>query len=136
MLVLGLVFEPDFSDCSYGFRRGRGTQDALRRTISLLDQGLVHVVDADIQNCFNSIPHEPLMKLVSQRVKDQRVLNLIWVFLKNGVMEGSEYWTPEEGTPQGAVISPLLANIYLNPLDHPVAEAFIDLIRNTSEEYA
>ncbi len=101
----------DFHEHSYGFRRGRGPLEALERVITLLDKGHVYVVDADIKACFDSIPHNPLMELISHKVQDQRVLNLIRLYLKNGVMEGGAHWHPEEGTPQGAVISPLLANI-------------------------
>ena len=115
--VIEPVFEAEFSDCSYGFRPGRGCKDALREVNNLLKQGFVYVVDADIQGFFDSIPHDRLITLVEQKVSDGRVLELIRSFLKQQVLDELEQWTPEGGTPQGAVISPLLANIYLDPLD-------------------
>lgn len=128
--VLGPLFEPHFHEHSFGFRPGRGCLDALRMVIRLLDQGLRYVVDADIKACFDSIPHEPLLSQVSEKVCEYRILKLIRVFLEQGVMaEDGRVAYPEEGTPQGAIISPLLANVYLNPLDHRVAAAGHQMIR-------
>jgi RNA-directed DNA polymerase len=80
------------------------------------------VVDADLKGYFDTIPQGPLMALVEEKISDSRLLELMWKMLKQGVMETAKGWTPtEQGTPQGAVISPLLANIYLNPLDQMMA---------------
>ncbi|MGE5840994.1 MAG: group II intron reverse transcriptase/maturase [Deltaproteobacteria bacterium] len=115
--VLEPIFEKEFAQQSYGFRPHRGCKDALRQIDHLLKRGKTWVVDVDVRSYFDTIPHEPLMERVEERVADGRVLELLRVFLRQGVMETANDWRPEEGTPQGAVISPLLANIYLNPLD-------------------
>lgn len=120
-MVIEPIFEREFAEHSYGFRPGRCCHDALRRVDELLQSGAVHVVDVDIKGYFDSIPHQRLMELVGERIADGRVLMLIESFLKQGIMEDMGKTEPEEseeGTPQGGVISPLLANIYLNPLDH------------------
>jgi len=82
----------------------------------------VHVVDADLEACFNSIPHEALMVRIEARISDGRVLDLIRGWLTADILSGLERWTPMQGSPQGAVISPLLANIYLDPLDRLMAD--------------
>jgi RNA-directed DNA polymerase len=116
-LVIEPIFEREFEDCSYGFRPGRGCKDALREVERLLKEGYTHVVDADFDSYFDSIPYEPLMGEVSERISDGVVLELIRAFLGQDIIQGMKRWTPVGGTPQGAVISPLLANIYLHPLD-------------------
>jgi RNA-directed DNA polymerase len=123
------IFEREFAEHSYGFRPGRGCKDALRRVDSLLKQGCTWVVDADLRKYFDSIPHDRLMERVRSRVADGRVLALIEGFLKQGVLEEMNLWTPDEGTPQGAVISPLLSNLYLDPLDHAMASAGVEMVR-------
>lgn len=120
--VIDPIFERVFSANSFGFRPGRGCKDALRMVDTLLKGGSNWVVDADLKSYFDSIPHEKLMAEIEKEISDGRILELIRQYLKQKVMEGLEGWIPEEGTPQGAVISPLLANIYLNPLDHKMAE--------------
>jgi RNA-directed DNA polymerase len=127
--VMEPIFERDFATHSYGFRPKRGCKDALRRVDELLKAGYVHVVDADLKSYFDTIPHDRLMDLVRCKVADGRVLALVQAFLKQGVLDGMSRWTPEQGTPQGAVISPLLANIYLDPLDHRMAEQGFAMIR-------
>jgi len=127
--VLEPIFERDFAEASYGFRPGRGCRDALRRVVELLDVGYTWVVDADLKDFFGTIPHEPLMERVRVEVADGKVLTLVEAFLRQEVMEGMEGWTPDEGTPQGAVISPLLSNIYLDPLDHWMAEEGFQMVR-------
>ena len=127
--VLEPIFERDFATHSYGFRPQRGCKDALRRVDELLKAGYVHVVDADLKSYFDTIPQDRLMDLIRRKVADGRVLNLIEAFLKQGVLDGMSRWTPDQGTPQGAVISPLLANIYLDPLDHLMAEKGYAMIR-------
>jgi RNA-directed DNA polymerase len=127
--VLEPIFEREFADHSHGFRPGRGAHDALREVSEGLAQGQRYVVDADIRKYFDSIPKARLLARVGERVADGRVLALIEQYLNQPVMEGLDSWTPECGTPQGAVISPLLANIYLNPLDHEMVEAGYTMIR-------
>ena len=121
--VIEPIFENIFAQHSYGFRPERGAKEALRLIVEALAQGKIWVVDADIKGYFDNIPQEPLMELVAQHISDGALLELINRFLKQGVMESGKGWQPTEtGTPQGAVISPLLANIYLNPLDHVMAQ--------------
>lgn len=127
--VLEPIFDVTFAEHSYGFRHGRGCHQALERVEALLNAGYVHVVDADLKSYFDTIPKDRLMNRVRERVSDSRVLRLVESFLEQGVLEDLREWTPETGTPQGAVISPLLANLYLNPLDHLLAEADYALIR-------
>ncbi len=115
--VIEPIFEAGFHPASYGFRRGRGAKAALREVDQAIKEGFVHVVDADLESFFDSLPHERLMDRVRERISDGRLLDLIEAWLKAGIMRGLERWTPTTGTPQGAVISPLLANIYLHPLD-------------------
>jgi RNA-directed DNA polymerase len=120
--VLEPIFEHEFAEHSYGFRPGRGAKDALRQVAHLLAEGKTWVVDADLKGYFDSIPQDQLMEALRTKISDGAVLELIERFLKQGVMESAKEWKPtEQGTPQGAVISPLLANIYLNPLDHLMA---------------
>jgi RNA-directed DNA polymerase len=128
-MVLEPVFEREFAPQSYGFRPRRGCKDALRRVDELLQAGYTHIVDADLKSYFDTIPHDRLMALVAQKVSDGRVLALIEAFLKQGVMDGLREWTPETGSPQGAVISPLLSNIYLNPLDQLMAQEGFEMVR-------
>jgi RNA-directed DNA polymerase len=127
--VLEPIFEREFAEHSYGFRPNRGCKDALRRVEALLKQGYTWVVDADLKGYFDSIPHEPLMARVKERVADGRVLALIEAYLHQPVMDGLKEWTPETGSPQGAVISPLLSNIYLNPLDQHMAHQGYEMVR-------
>lgn len=127
--VLEPIFDVTFAGHSYGFRHGRGCHHALERVERLLRDGYVYVVDADLKGYFDTIPQDRLMERLREKVSDRRVLRLVEMFLEQGVMEGLSVWTPERGTPQGAVISPLLANIYLNPLDHLVADAGFAMVR-------
>jgi RNA-directed DNA polymerase len=127
--VLEPIFERDFAEHSYGFRPQRGCKDALRRVDRLLKAGYTWVVDADLQSYFDTIPQEQLLEQVAKKVADSRVLELVAAMLRQGVMEGLVHWTPVAGTPQGAVISPLLSNIYLDPLDHEVAGSGYEMVR-------
>jgi RNA-directed DNA polymerase len=127
--VLEPIFERSFAAHSYGFRPGRGCKDALRRVDYLLKQGYHWVVDADLKSYFDTIPSKLLLERVEEQVADGAVLALIEAYLHQGVLEGMRYWEPEAGTPQGAVISPLLSNIYLNPLDHLLAQVGLEMVR-------
>ena len=111
------IFEAQFRPGSYGFRPGRSCKDALREVDRLLKEGYAFVVDADLTSYFDTIPHDKLMALVAGRISDGRVLSLIDGFLRQDIMTDMACWQPTTGTPQGAVLSPLLANIYLHPLD-------------------
>ena len=115
--VLEPIFEREFLPMSYGFRPGLGCKDALREVERLLKDGYTFVVDADLKSYFDTIPHAQLLERVEEKVSDGRVLELIEAFLSQDIVSEMERWTPTGGTPQGAVISPLLANIYLHPLD-------------------
>jgi RNA-directed DNA polymerase len=128
--VMEPIFERDFAEQSYGFRPRRGALEALERVESLLRSGHTWVVDADFKGYFDTIPHERLMELLEARIADGKVLSLVKQYLKAGVMDSMNGWqaTPQ-GTPQGAVISPLLANLYLNPLDHLMAKAGREMVR-------
>jgi RNA-directed DNA polymerase len=127
--VLEPIFERDFAEHSYGFRPGRGCKDALRRVSCLLSKRHLFVVDVDLKSFFDTIPHEQLLARVEQRVADSRVLDLVRSYLKQRVLDTMQEWQPEQGTPQGAVISPLLANIYLDPLDHLMASRGFEMTR-------
>jgi RNA-directed DNA polymerase len=128
-MVLEPIFEQNFAKHSYGFRPNRGCKDALRRVQELLDTGYNIIVDVDLKSYFDTIPKDRLMALIRQKVTDARVLALIESFLEQGVLDGDREWTPEQGTPQGAVVSPLLSNIYLDPLDHMMAERGFEMVR-------
>ncbi len=128
--VIEPIFENLFAEHSYGFRPGRGAKDALRRVDYLLKAGKNWVVDADLKGYFDSIPQDKLMEAVKEHIADGAVLRLMESFLQQGVMESGRGWKPTEaGTPQGAVISPLLANLYLNPLDHMMARQGQEMVR-------
>lgn len=127
--VMEPIFEKEFAAHSYGFRPGRGCKDALRRVDSLMKQGYVYVVDVDLKSYFDSIPHDRLLDRLRERIADERMLGLIETFLKAGIMDGLKEWEPEAGAPQGAVLSPLLSNIYLNPLDHRMAAQGFEMVR-------
>lgn len=128
-MVLEPIFEREFMPTSFGFRPGRGCKDALRRVEGLLRTGHTWVVDADLKTYFDTIPHDRLMAQVKRHVADSRVLDLIEGFLKQQILEDLKRWTPEEGTPQGAVISPLLSNIYLHQVDKRVRSAGYEMVR-------
>jgi RNA-directed DNA polymerase len=127
--VIEPIFEKMFEPTSYGFRPKRRSHQALREVERLLRAGHVWVVDVDIQKYFDSIPAKGLMAEVAKQIADSGVLSLIEAYLHQGVLEGMRLWAPGLGTPQGAVISPMLANLYLHPVDVAVRQARYEMVR-------
>ena len=128
--VIEPIFEREFAPQSYGFRPGKGCKDALRQVEELLKSGRHWVVDADLKSYFDTIPHEGLMGRVGEKIADGKVLKLLEGMLQAGVMDGVKGWqATERGSPQGAVISPLLSNIYLNGLDWRMAQSGFEMVR-------
>jgi RNA-directed DNA polymerase len=128
--VIEPIFEREFAPQSYGFRPGKGCKDALRRVDELLRSGQHWVLDADLKSYFDTIPHERLMERVAEKVADGKVLSLVEGMLQAGVMDTVEGWqATKQGSPQGAVISPLLSNIYLNGLDWKMARSGFEMVR-------
>jgi RNA-directed DNA polymerase len=128
--VIEPIYEQAFASQSYGFRPGKGCKGALRRVDELLKSGYHWVVDADLKGYFDTIPHEGLMERVGEKIADSRVLNLIKAILQAGVLDSMKGWQPsEQGSPQGAVISPLLSNIYLNGLDWKMVHCGFEMVR-------
>lgn len=128
-LVLEPILEREFHLGSYGFRPELGCKDALRRVDELLKEGYLWVVDADIKSYFDSILHDRLLQEMAKYLADSRVLRLLEQFLHQDILDGLKSWSPREGTPQGAVISPLLANLYLHPVDVSMAETGFIMVR-------
>ena len=118
-MLLEPIYESDFLDCSYGFRPGRRTMDAVSQFWGYIQKGtkFYWIIEGDIRGCFDSISHHKLMGLLKHRVGDRNILDLIWMFLKAGIMEDGCFEQTEMGTPQGGIFSPLLANIYLHEMD-------------------
>lgn len=127
--VIGPIFERDFSSHSYGFRPMRGVKDALKRVERLLGDGYVWVLDADLKSYFDTIPHGRLMKLVEAKIGDGGVLYLIRAYLNQEVTDGVRKWRRKTGTPQGGVVSPMLSNIYLDPLDREMENRGYEMVR-------
>jgi len=127
--VIEPILDHTFHDRSFGFRHGRSCRDALRIVEQKLSEGYVFVVDADLKGYFDSIPKDRLLELVKESISDRRVLSLIEQFLDQGIQEELRTWTPETGVPQGAVLSPVLSNVYLNRLDHLLAEDGFEMVR-------
>ena len=128
-LVLEPIFEREFLPMSFGFRPQRSCKDALRVVDKALKEGYTWVVDADLQSYFDTIPKQPLMALVKEKVSDGKLLVLLQRFIDQDVMDGMNRWTPVAGTPQGSVISPLLANLYLHGLDELLNDAGLHYAR-------
>ena len=128
-MVIEPIFEHEFEPRSFGFRQGLGCKDSLREVDRYLKAGHFWVVDADLQSYFDTIPHSALLAKVGNRIADGRVLGLVEQFLKQEIMDDMKRWTPVAGSPQGAVISPLLANIYLHELDVEMREVGLVMVR-------
>jgi RNA-directed DNA polymerase len=118
-MLMEPIWESDFLDCSYGFRPERRTMDCIRVFYNQVQPQNKHfwAIEGDIRKCFDHIHHRILLKLVRQRIADHRIVNLLKAFLKAGLMDGGLFEDTPEGTPQGGILSPLLANIYLHQLD-------------------
>jgi RNA-directed DNA polymerase len=128
-LVIEPIFEREFEPRSFGFRQGLGCKDALREVDRHVKSGYFWVVDADLRSYFDTIPHNQLLEKLGSRIADGRVLELVRQFLKQDIMEDMKQWTPTAGSPQGAVISPLLANVYLHDFDVEMREAGFVMVR-------
>ena len=127
--VLQPVFEPTFSEYSYGFRPKRSAEDAVRQAQIYMAEGYTHVVDLDLSKFFDTVNHELLMSLVDVHMKDKDIRRLIYEFLKCGVMSDGSFIATEAGTPQGGPLSPLLSNIYLTPYDKKLEERGLKFVR-------
>lgn len=127
--VIEPIFEHIFLPMSYGFRPGRSCKDALREVDRLIKGGYTHVVDADLASYFDSIPRQGLAARLAEHIGDGRILALLDGWLQQDIVKGLERWTPTGGTPQGAVISPLLANLYLHSLDDHLHEQGYRMVR-------
>lgn len=127
--VIEPIFENEFLDTSYGFRPGKGCKDALREVNEHLKAGYTHVVDADLKGYFDNIQHNLLMTRIKEHISDGRLLGLLQSWLEQDIVKGLEHWTPTAGTPQGAVISPLLANLFLHPLDEKMTKLGYKMVR-------
>jgi RNA-directed DNA polymerase len=128
-MVIEPIFEHEFMPTSFGFRPGRGCKDALRRVERLLKAGYTWVVDADLKSYFDTILHDHLIKDVQRHIADSRVLGMIEGYLKQQILEDLKHWSPQTGTPQGAVVSPLLSNIYLHEVDKSMESAGYEMVR-------
>jgi RNA-directed DNA polymerase len=128
-MVLEPIFEKEFLPMSYGFRPGRRCKDALREVDRLLKQGYTWVVDADVKSYFDTIPHDLLVNCIKEKISDVKIISLLELFLKQEIMEDMKCWTPISGTPQGAVLSPMLANVYLHRLDLTLHQNGYKMIR-------
>ena len=127
--VLEPILEKQFAEHSYGFRPHRGCKDALRRVDRFVKAGYKYTVDVDLKSYFDTIPHDRLVQELRKYVADNSVIELVEKFLHAEVLDGLDHWTPTAGAPQGAIISPLLSNLYLNELDHLMAAAGYEMTR-------
>lgn len=123
------IFEPLFSDGSYGYRPGRSAQQAIRKVKDYAEQGYGQAVEIDLSKYFDTLNHELLMNLLRKQIQDKRVTELIKKYLKSGVMQNGVHCKTEEGSPQGGPLSPLLANIYLNEFDQEMNSRGVKVIR-------
>lgn len=123
------IYEPLFSDVSYGYRPKRSGQQAVRQVKNYAEQGYIYAVEVDLSKYFDTLNHELLMELLRKQIHDKRVTGLIKKYLKAGVMENGVTTKTKEGSPQGGPLSPLLANIYLNEFDHEMARRGVKMVR-------
>ena len=124
-MLMEAIYEQDFCDFSYGFRRGRSPHQALQEVRQgLLGSRIGYVIDCDISSFFDNLQHDTLLAILRKRIKDGRVLEFIELWLKAGILDGKEMVFPEKGSPQGSVISPLLANVYL----HEVLDTWFETV--------
>jgi len=123
------IFEPEFDEANFGYRRGRSTKDAMRKVWKEIQSGREWIVDADLKNFFGTVDHEKLLTLVAQRIADGRVLRLIRAMLKAGSYGKGQLFPSERGTPEGGVVSPLLSNILLTPFDREMRRKGYQLTR-------
>jgi len=127
------IFEPLFDDASFGYRQGRSTKDALRKVWKEIEEGYEWIVDADLENFFGLADHGKVMTLLSQRIADGKVLNLIESIMKAGSMVEGRYAVVEEGVPQGGNLSPLISNILLTPFDREMRSKGYNLTRYSDD---
>ena len=127
--VLGLVYEPKFSDGSYGFRPGRSAHQALRRAQEIINDGYKYCIDLDLEKFFDTVNQSKLVQLLSDTIKDGRVVSLIHKYLRAGVMIGHKFEETEQGVPQGGPLSPILSNIMLNELDRELERRGLPFVR-------
>lgn len=132
LLVLEPIFEADFTETSYGFRPKKSAHDAVREIYKYLNWGCEEVYDVDLEKYFETVEHWKLMKLLARRISDGRILHVIKQWLSCGYVEDDQHRQSKRGTPQGGVISPLLANIYLHPVDKAFERSQIGTIREGS----
>ena len=127
--VLSLVYEPKFSETSYGFRPGRSAHQALHKAQEIIDVGYKYCVDLDLEKFFDTVSHSKLIQLLSETIKDGRVVSLIHKYLNAGVMTGHKFEQTTEGVPQGGPLSPILSNIMLNELDRELERRGLPFVR-------
>jgi len=127
--VLEPIFEPEFSDSSYGFRPGRSAHQAIRKSKKYYDEGYTHIVDIDLEKYFDTVNHDLLINMLREKVKDEKLIFLIRKYLKSGVMENGVTSPTREGMPQGGNLSPLLSNIYLTQFDRMLEERGHQFVR-------
>jgi len=132
LMILEPIFEADFADSSYGFRPEKSAHDAVREIAKFLNWGCVEVYDVDLEQYFDTVDHGKLMKLIARRISDAQILHVIKQWLSCGYVEENQHRQSTQGTPQGGVISPLLANIYLNPVDQAFKRERLDNISKGS----
>lgn len=128
-LAIEPILEKEFLNSSYGFRPEKGAKDALKEVDWLIKEGYTFVVDADLQSYFDTIPHKELMAKIEKYISDGKILRLIEQWLKQEIIEQCKNWTPNQGSPQGAVLSPLLANLYLHDLDVMITQSGGKIVR-------